>query len=465
MGTGDVPEGGGYGAANALWVQDANIWGARPAPRDNYVAWPPPGYVPYTVVFGRWSFSLKDANFSGATVSMTQNGSPISATIDARISNVNTYPENSIVWRPFGVAHDYVWPRPSADTVYAVTIRSVVVGGVSRDFSYVVRVFDPAGGGVSVPGAPTLNAPANGAAVSGTTVAFNWYTPSGNPTKYHLQISRYSNFSTLAVNHSTLTSTSQSVGSFPNSGATYYWRVRAYNASGWGSWSAVRYFVNGSGSGTRPGAPALSSPPHNYRIPGTQIVFSWGKASGNPTRYQLLISRRSDFATTLLNHTATTRSRTVTGLPNNGTWLYWVVRAYNSAGWGPWSRGRYFYNHPVDAYEPDDTSRAAKTVRNGRTQWRSIAAVGNRDWARFTVGSRGGRNLDIQTWGLSGDTQIWLFTSRGRQIGYDDDNGTGRFSRLWGTSIPGGTYYLAVQEYGNNGIIPSYKLRVKWTPR
>ncbi len=54
MGTGDVPQSGPaanpYPPANALWVFDGLYGTARPATRAAYVAWPPPGFVPYQVV-------------------------------------------------------------------------------------------------------------------------------------------------------------------------------------------------------------------------------------------------------------------------------------------------------------------------------------------------------------------------------------------------------------------------------
>jgi uncharacterized protein YkwD len=140
MGTGDIPSTGGYWAANALWVFDANMWGARPPTREEFVAWPPPGYVPYQVVFPRWSFSYDEAGFSSATVSMTRNGSGISVSVKPV---VNGYGENTLVWEPnaaFGIA-------PMSDITYTVSIQNVLVGSVSRSFAYNVIVFNPGSGG------------------------------------------------------------------------------------------------------------------------------------------------------------------------------------------------------------------------------------------------------------------------------------------------------------------------------
>jgi len=140
MGTGDIPSDGGW-AANALWVFDAHMWDPRPATREPYVAWPPPGFVPYQVVFPRWSFSYDDADFSQATVSMTQGGQSVPVTVEA----VKTgYGENTIVWIPNGLSSTGTWPKPAQDTSYRVTVGNVLVSGSGRSFTYDVVVMDPA---------------------------------------------------------------------------------------------------------------------------------------------------------------------------------------------------------------------------------------------------------------------------------------------------------------------------------
>jgi hypothetical protein len=77
MGTGDVPESEEYMAANALWVVDDSSAGPRPIVRDDFVAWPPSGYVPDNLVYDRWSFMLRDAEFSAATVSVRYAGNNV----------------------------------------------------------------------------------------------------------------------------------------------------------------------------------------------------------------------------------------------------------------------------------------------------------------------------------------------------------------------------------------------------
>ncbi|MCC6704180.1 MAG: hypothetical protein IT334_04830, partial [Thermomicrobiales bacterium] len=144
FGTGDVagvhPDSFVY--TNAIWVQD-NIDGARPATRTPYVAWPPAGYVPYQVVFSRWSFSYPGADFSSASVNVSRNGTTITAPIDDRA----TYGvgENSIVFRPEALGDGAAWPPPlNGDNTYRVTINNVRIGGAARSFTYDVIVFNPA---------------------------------------------------------------------------------------------------------------------------------------------------------------------------------------------------------------------------------------------------------------------------------------------------------------------------------
>lgn len=141
MGTGDVTATAGHYAANALWVFDSHLWEARPATRNEFVAWPPPGYVPYPIVFARWSFSYPSADFSAATVTMSTGGSPVSVT---QSPVVNGYGENTLVWIPMGLLDGAIWPRPTSDTPYTVNVQHVKINGASRNFTYDVIIFDPA---------------------------------------------------------------------------------------------------------------------------------------------------------------------------------------------------------------------------------------------------------------------------------------------------------------------------------
>ena len=103
------------------------------------MAWPPPGYVPYQVVFSLWSFSYPNADFTAATVTMQTGG----ANLGVKLAPVqNGYGENTLVWTPAGTSGG-AWPRPAHDTTYFITVQDVLIGGQKHTFTYDVIVFDP----------------------------------------------------------------------------------------------------------------------------------------------------------------------------------------------------------------------------------------------------------------------------------------------------------------------------------
>lgn len=98
-------------------------------------SWPPPGYVPFRIVYERWSFSFPDADFSNATVTMSQNGQPVDLTIEPVAIG---FGDNSIVWVPAVLAE-----TPVLDITFQVTVGNVIINGVPQEFSYGVIVMDP----------------------------------------------------------------------------------------------------------------------------------------------------------------------------------------------------------------------------------------------------------------------------------------------------------------------------------
>lgn len=147
MASGDVPAEGTNQAANATWIFDANLDGPRPATRDGFVAWPPPGFVPQAVVFPQWSLALSNADFSAATVQMSSNGVSVPVLVQPYTTGLG---ENTLVWVPMGL--DYTqptrFPFNGTDTVYSVTVTNIKTAGGTIGYTYSVTVFDP-----SVPGA------------------------------------------------------------------------------------------------------------------------------------------------------------------------------------------------------------------------------------------------------------------------------------------------------------------------
>jgi uncharacterized protein YkwD len=132
MGLGDVP-----GQSNALWVVD----GANSVvtPRDGFVAWPPKGYVPRSLVFPRWSFALAGADLTAATVSLARNGTACAVTVVHRDRAPGTFGDPAVVWQ----VDSSCAPGAGGDVVYRVIVSGVGLAGASRSYAYTVTAFTP----------------------------------------------------------------------------------------------------------------------------------------------------------------------------------------------------------------------------------------------------------------------------------------------------------------------------------
>jgi len=125
---------GNTNQANAVWV--LGNAGTPPVDAPEFIAWPPKGYAPRQLVYSRWSFSLKGADFDNAQVSMKDaDGNSLPLTIEELDTQ---FGDRTIVWVPEGVLTNSV-----EDMSYTVTISDVGVDGDTEDFTYAVIVFDP----------------------------------------------------------------------------------------------------------------------------------------------------------------------------------------------------------------------------------------------------------------------------------------------------------------------------------
>lgn len=114
----------------------------------------------------------------------------------------------------------------------------------------------------------------------------------------------------------------------------------------------------------------------------------------------------------------------------------------------------------ADVYEPDGSSGAAGPILSGAPQAHSICPEGDEDWVSFTLGDESG--VELETTGPSGDTRMWLYDGSVMQLEFDDDSGTNLFSfidRTCGVDpLPAGTYYVKVDDFGDDDTIPDYTL-------
>ena len=158
IGTGNVRSSGRFGAANAMHL--GYDWDLDPTVREErgFVAWPPAGYVPADVVWGRWSFSkqwiatevtrsgnvtytrlfLTQPDFSRATVTVTDHDGPVETEIIHR--------DTALVWAMHGDTNSALLPEPTdGDHCYTLTISNVEEddGAVQAPYQYAVCVASP----------------------------------------------------------------------------------------------------------------------------------------------------------------------------------------------------------------------------------------------------------------------------------------------------------------------------------
>lgn len=116
---------------------------------------------------------------------------------------------------------------------------------------------------------------------------------------------------------------------------------------------------------------------------------------------------------------------------------------------------------PQDGYEVDDTYAQAKAIYAWQVQAHNIVPADDVDWITFTLTATS--YVTIETSGDAADTEMWLYSAAGAAAGtyldYDDDGGDGACSKIE-TSLPAGTYYVKIQDYDNDDIIPAYSVEL-----
>lgn len=122
-------------------------------------------------------------------------------------------------------------------------------------------------------------------------------------------------------------------------------------------------------------------------------------------------------------------------------------------------------NGPIaDSFEPDNSAGQATELMQTAMQLHSISPVADIDWWSFTLQNSVNETIfETLSAGFGGDTFIRLYDSGLNQIASDDNSGSASFSRLVSSNLEPGTYYLSVEESGNNAQIEGYFLRAKIT--
>lgn len=145
----------GYGAtkgSSALYVITEK---KRSLPNQEYICYPPKGYVPYQLIFKRWSLSIptnSDCDFTKAKVSMRmKNGAVLKTNIVCSKEYQQGYGDPTLAWEVGFMPPDFsLEMRKSAfnkksifDNPINVKVDSILVGKEYKSFNYSVTIIDP----------------------------------------------------------------------------------------------------------------------------------------------------------------------------------------------------------------------------------------------------------------------------------------------------------------------------------
>jgi hypothetical protein len=236
------------------------------------------------------------------------------------------------------------------DSAITATTRSVT--SLRRDTTYYWRVSAQNSSGASQfsgawsfetvsdpPGAPRLLAPTDRATDQPTLLTLSW-EGTGEGSSYRLQLSTRSNFTSLILDVSNVTTTSYQVGPLENS-TTYYWRVRARRKDKDGNYSSVWRFTTTAGLPQAPSAPSLQSPPNNAMNQPVNPTLSWSPSNG-ATAYGVQVSTSPAFPTLVFENQALITTSVQIGPLSGNTAYYWRVNARNDGGVSSYSTTRQF---------------------------------------------------------------------------------------------------------------------------
>jgi len=324
-------------------------------------------------------------------------------------------------------------------------------------------------------GTPVLRSPADAATGQPVAAVVSWQSVSGAKS-YRIEVSAAGDFSTIFVQDSGLTDTSTTLAGLVNN-TTYFWRVRAENAAGFGNWTSPWRFTTIMAA---PQIPALVAPADAATGQQLSLALAWNAAAGAAT-YSLQVAADSNFASIVAaDSLIADTTQTVGGLLNSTTY-YWRVASRNPIGMSGWSVRRSFTTFAATLQTPTLASPqngatgvllpatlAWSTVANASTYEVQVSGVNDFstvliDDATLTSGSKplsGLLNSTTYYWrvrakslsGTSNWTDPWTFTTiitvpATPVLVLPNDNAGGQpvsLSLLWNKATGAARYYVQV---------------------
>ena len=181
-------------------------------------------------------------------------------------------------------------------------------------------------GGGSV--AATMSSPTPGTTLSGTSVTFSWTTGSGGVDQYWLDVGTSAGQGNLSAGSTTLIS--KTVSGLPCDASKVYVRLWTHVSSGW--LTPYDYTYTAASGCSAPVAAEMQSPAPGSTLTGTSVTFSWTTGSGGVDQYWLDVGTSAGSGGISAGATTST-SKTVSGLPCDGSKVYVRLWTHVSSGW------------------------------------------------------------------------------------------------------------------------------------
>ncbi|MCH6202140.1 hypothetical protein MMU07_21360, partial [Aquiflexum sp. LQ15W] len=270
-------------------------------------------------------------NIAPVDISFAWTSVPNASTYQLQLSKSSTFSSGNITLSNLKNL-SLVYPQLDANSTYFWRIRAVQ-NGINGPYSS-TRSFQT-NSLTAVPGRTQLLAPSNNEERVSIKPVFSW-AKVPNTQSYQIQVSTVSDFSNLVINQSNLTETSFT-SPLLSENRNYFWRVRARNASGTGSFSGIGAFTTVTLS-TSPEMPIPLRPINGITINPINIKLEWQPVSGAET-YQVQVSTNSSFSNLLINQANIQSTHFDISNLNSNMLYFWRVRAVNRSGNGVYSNG------------------------------------------------------------------------------------------------------------------------------
>jgi len=247
-------------------------------------------------------------------------------------------------------------------------------------------------------GPATMSTPAASSTLTGSSATFSWY-PSNAAQAYWLDVGSTQGGNNYYQSGSLPTTTlSQTVNTLPTDGSTVY--ATLYTLVN-GNWQYNSYTYTAFGVASSKGV--ITTPNPGSQFTGTTITFDWTAGTGATAYWIDVGSSAGGNQYYQSGNLGNVLTKTVTGLPTNGSTVY--VTLYSMVS-GSWLSNAYTYT----AYNPaaagamltSPTPGSILTGSSATFQWNSGTGVATAYW--IDVGSNAGGNQYYQSGSLPTST-------------------------------------------------------------